>query len=142
MGGDAVDPPPAADGQLLEELLDVLRLSDLRASYERDIERRQEAGHPIAILVKALSELPNVTGLDALRTSRQVVDLLTGARWHMIRQAREEGSSWSQIGGALGVSKQAAFDFYQRKLDLQDASSMDADSSVRSRAAQGENSSN
>ncbi|GAA0623895.1 hypothetical protein GCM10009534_69350 [Kribbella sandramycini] len=87
--------------------------------------------------MKALGDLPGVTGLEALRASRRVVELLTGARWHMIRQAREEGSSWSQVGGAMGTSKQAAYDFYQRKLDQQDASPAEADSTARSRAAQG-----
>jgi hypothetical protein len=63
------------------------------------------------------ADLPRLTGLEALRASRRVVQLLTGARWHMMRQAREEGSSWSQVGNALGMSKQAAYDFYRRKVD-------------------------
>ena len=57
-----------------------------------------------------------------------------------MRQAREEGSSWSQVGNALGMSKQAAYDFYRRKLDQQDesaaAGTYDAE---RSRAALGTN---
>ena len=117
-------------------MLDVLRVSDRRELYERGIEREQEAGHPVAVLVKALADLPGVTGLEALRASRRVVELLVGARWHMMRQAREEGSSWSQVGTALGMSKQAAYDFYQRKLDQQDESTdPDTSSSARSRAA-------
>jgi hypothetical protein len=140
MGGDTRQPPAPADSRSLEELLDVLRVSDRRELYERDIEEAQEAGHPVAVLVKALADLPGVTGLEALRASRRVVELLTTARWHMIRQAREEGSSWSQVGGALGMSKQAAYDFYRRKLDQQDESTdPETHSTARSRAALGTN---
>lgn len=128
-------PPLAADDWGIEELLGVLRVSDQRESYERRIEAAESANQPVAALVKALANLPGVTGLDALRASRRLVELLTGARLHMIRQAREEGSSWSQVGGALGMSKQAAYDFYRRKLDQQDASGdPEANSSARSRA--------
>ena len=141
MGSDTTQPPAAKDNRSLEELLDVLRVSDQRELYERRIEEAEEDGHPVAILVRALGELPGVTGLEALRASQRVVELLTGARWHMIRQAREEGASWSQVGGALGMSKQAAYDFYQRKLDLQDTSTDPAGSLARSRAAQGKNAS-
>ncbi|TQJ00050.1 hypothetical protein [Kribbella jejuensis] len=94
----------------------------------------------MTVLVKALAELPGVTGLEALRASRRVVELLTGARWHMMRQAREEGSSWSQIGTALGMTKQAAYDFYRRNLDQQDATAAPGTyDSDRSRAALGRN---
>ncbi|HET6740453.1 MAG TPA: hypothetical protein VFH76_16015 [Kribbella sp.] len=138
MSGDTSQPPESADRRSLDELLDVLRISDQRETYERGIEEAHEAGRPVAVLVKALAELPGVTGLEALRASRRVVALLTGARWHMMRQAREEGSSWSEVGNALGMSKQAAYDFYRRKLDLQDASDDPATrSSTRSRAAMG-----
>src|SRR5690242_19463021 len=108
MAGDTGFPSEPVDVRNLDELLGVLRVSDERADYERRIEQGREAGHPVTVLVKALAELPGVTGLEALRASRRVVELLTGARWQMMRQAREEGSSWSQVGKALGMSKQAA----------------------------------
>ena len=140
MGRDTRQPSEPADLRGLEELLGVLRVSDQREVYERGIEQAQDAGHPVAVLVKALADLPGVTGLEALRASRRVVELLTGSRWHMIRQAREEGSSWSQVGRALGVSKQAAYDFYRRNLDQQDESTDPGTrSSTRSRAALGTN---
>lgn len=142
MGDGTAQPTEPADVRNLEELLEVLRVSDQRELYEREIKQGQGAGHPVAVLVKALAELPGVTGLEALRASRRVVELLTSARWHMMRQAREEGSSWSQVGDALGVSKQAAYDFYRRNLDQQDASpDPETPSSPRSRAALGDNAS-
>jgi hypothetical protein len=67
-----------------------------------------------------------------------VVELLTKARWHMMRQAREEGSSWSEVGLALGVSKQAAYDFYRRNLVQQEVAPPEAYDAARTRAALGE----
>jgi len=122
MGGDTGRPPEATDSRSLEELLEVLQVSDQRGLLERGIEQEQAAGNPVAALVKALADLPSVTGLEALRASRRVVELLAAARWRMMRQAREEGSSWSQVGNALGMSKQAAHDFYRRNLDQHDDS--------------------
>jgi hypothetical protein len=135
VGSDTGQPSEPADVRSLEELLGVLRISDQRELYEHDIKQAREEGQPVAILVKALDDLPGVTGLEALRASRRVVELLTNARWHMMRQAREEGSSWAEVGSALGMSKQAAYDFYRRKLDQQDASIDQTNSSVRSSAA-------
>jgi hypothetical protein len=86
------------------------------------------------LLVGALTTLPSVAGLDALRTSRQVVDVLVGARWHMMRQAREEGASWSDIGQALGMSRQAAHDFYRRKIEQQEHDAPGLHNTARSRA--------
>ncbi len=131
----------AVDTRGLEELLEVLRVSDQRELYGRGIEQEQAAGRPVAVLVKTLAELPGVSGLEALRASRRVVELLTTARWHLMRQAREEGSSWSQVGTALGMSRQAAYDFYRRKLDQQGESvAPDSHDVARSRAALDENS--
>jgi hypothetical protein len=142
VSGDRQKAPDAADARGLEELLEVLRVSDQRELYERGIEQEQAAGRPVAVLVNALADLPGVTGLEALRASRRVVELLTAARWHLMRQAREEGSSWSQVGAALGMSRQAAYDFYRRKLDQHDESAApDQADAVRSRAALDETSS-
>ncbi|MEU8226279.1 hypothetical protein [Kribbella sp. NPDC048915] len=137
MVGDTEQAPGTADTRSLEELLEVLRISDRRESYERDIEEEQAAGRSVAVLVKSLSELPGISGLEALRASRRVVEMLTGARWHLMRQAREEGSSWTEVGKALGMSKQAAYDFYRRKLEQQDTSTEDFNA-PRNRAALGD----
>jgi hypothetical protein len=119
MGGDEGRPSETVKSGSMNELLQVLRVSHQRDLYERGIEQGRAAGDPVAVLVSALAELPGVTGLDALRASRRLVELLTGQRWHMMRQAREEGASWSRIGEVLGMSKQAAHDFYRRKTEQQ-----------------------
>ena len=119
----------------MDELLDVLRLSDQRELYQRGIEQGEESGQPVDMLVSALADLPGVTGLDALRASQRVVDLLTGARWHMMRQAREEGASWTDVGHALGMSKQAAYDFYRRRIEQHEHPVPGSYNAARTRAA-------
>jgi hypothetical protein len=127
-------PSEAAASGTMDELLRVLRVSDQRELYQHGIEQGRVSGWPVERLVGALTKLPNVAGLDALRASRRVVELLTGARWHMMRQAREEGASWSDIGQALGMSRQAAHDFYRRKIEQQEHDAPGFQNAVRSRA--------
>src|ERR1700691_738481 len=60
--------------------------------------------------VKALSPeggpLENVS--DAFAVSTQMDEQADALIGHFVDQARRSGASWSQIGGAMGVSKQAA----------------------------------
>jgi hypothetical protein len=128
-------PSEVAESGTMDELLRVLRLSDQRELYQHGIEQGRASRRPAERLVGALAKLPGVTGLDALRASRRVVDLLTGARWHMMRQAREEGASWSDIGQALGMSRQAAHDFYRRNIEPQEHDAPGVHNAARSRAA-------
>lgn len=118
----------------MDELIRVLRVSDQRELYQHGIEQGRASGRPVDVLVNALTKLPGVAGLDALRASRRVVELLTGARWHMMRQAREEGASWSDIGQALGMTRQAAHDFYRRRIEQQEHDSPGRHNAARSRA--------
>lgn len=62
----------------------------------------------------------DVSALDALRANEQIVSLLTGWRWRAIRQAREQGASWVDVGAALGMSKQGAWDLYHRAVQAQE----------------------
>jgi hypothetical protein len=117
MGGGKEWSSETVESGTMDELLQVLRISDQRELYQHGIEQGRASGQPVELLVDALAKLPGVAGLDALRVSRRVVELLTGARWHMMRQAREEGASWSDIGQALGMTRQAAHDFYRRRIE-------------------------
>jgi Homeodomain-like domain len=54
--------------------------------------------------------------LDALRANANLVTSLTDQRWLVMRRARQAGASWEQIGTALGVSRQSAWEFLRRKL--------------------------
>jgi hypothetical protein len=135
MGGGKEWSSETGESGTMDELLQVLRISDQRELYQHGIEQGRASGQPVELLVDALTKLPGVAGLDALRASRRVVELLTGARWHMMRQAREEGASWSDIGQALGMTRQAAHDFYRRRIEQQEQDAPGFHNAARSRAA-------
>ncbi|WP_024477316.1 hypothetical protein [Arthrobacter sp. CAL618] len=67
-----------------------------------------------------LAEVREVAALEALRANAKAVELLTGRRWYVIKSAREAGATWSQVGEALGITKQAAYDFYRRRIEEQE----------------------
>lgn len=50
--------------------------------------------------------------LEALRALQERERELEDARRRLIATAREQGRSWTEIGAALGVSKQAAWQLY------------------------------
>lgn len=55
-----------------------------------------------------------VTALEGLTAARCLVESVQRCYGWIITEARKEGRSWSQIGAALGVTKQAAWEFYQK----------------------------
>lgn len=61
-----------------------------------------------------------VSAVDGLRANERIVSLLTGWRYQAMRQAREEGHSWSEIGAALNMSKQAAWESYKLSIESQE----------------------
>ena len=62
----------------------------------------------------AADSLP-VEPLDALReVSRSEVEL-DELRWTQIGAARDAGASWAEIGEALGVSRQSAWEYFTRR---------------------------
>jgi hypothetical protein len=58
-----------------------------------------------------------VAALEALTAARVLTDQLQAARWWMAAEAREQGCSWSEIGAALGMSKQAAWEAFRQHAD-------------------------
>jgi hypothetical protein len=53
--------------------------------------------------------------LDALRANHTQVELLTGWRWQAVRDAREQGHAWAEVGEALGTTpEQARQDYLDR----------------------------
>ena len=110
------------NGPSLRALLDVWDQATGRDSW-RSIERRAiEQGNAdgAAVAHRALAEHQGASALDGLRANERIVSLLTGWRWQAMRQAREEGHSWSEIGGALNMSKQAAWESYQLSIENQE----------------------
>jgi len=48
--------------------------------------------------------------LEGLAEARRVDGALRKLVRHQVNQARESGCSWTEIGGSLGISKQAAWE--------------------------------
>ncbi|MER7720208.1 hypothetical protein ABTX99_25275 [Streptomyces flaveolus] len=59
--------------------------------------------------------------LELLALSEVVARKAAYGRQLTVRAAREAGASWSQIGAALGTSKQAAWEAHLRWIDAQEA---------------------
>ena len=81
-----------------------------------------------------LTEVREVAALEALRANAKAVELLTARRWYVIKSAREAGATWAQIGEALGITKQAAHDFYRRRIEEQEKYLPDLHDAAASRA--------
>jgi len=65
---------------------------------------------------QALAELPEVSPMDGLRANAELVSRLTVQRWIGMKVARDKGASLEQIGRELGVSRQSAWEFMQRRI--------------------------
>jgi hypothetical protein len=52
--------------------------------------------------------------LSALNANYALVEGLLDHRWFVMQIAKEAGASWSQIGAALGMTKQGAQDYFRR----------------------------
>jgi hypothetical protein len=59
------------------------------------------------------------TALEALAANRELVDRLTGWRWLAVRQARQHGHAWAEVGAALGVTAEEARGEFLARLDQQ-----------------------
>jgi hypothetical protein len=55
--------------------------------------------------------------LEMLALSEVVIRKAGNGRQAMVRAAREAGASWTQIGTALGSSKQAAWEAHNRSVE-------------------------
>jgi len=87
------------------------------------------------VIERAVAELPEATALDALEANRELVATLTAQRWYVMQAAREGGASWSEIGAALGMTKQGAQDWYQRRIAEREQVVADVHDAERARAA-------
>ncbi|PBC65035.1 hypothetical protein BKI49_05130 [Streptomyces sp. Tue6028] len=83
--------------------------------------------------------------LELLALSEVVARKAAHGRQLTVRAARASGASWSQIGAALGTSKQAAWEAHTRWIDAQAAAygqpglmGFDEDDTARARALAGD----
>jgi hypothetical protein len=129
------------------ELFQIWRLYGERAMWAYGVERlrrraaetdddaeRETAEASLAKAQDFLAELPACTPLQALRANKRLIDLLTGRRWSVMQEAREQDASWAEVGDALGMSKQGAQDWYSRKIAEQEKYVPDFHDAARARA--------
>jgi hypothetical protein len=64
----------------------------------------------------ALAALPEVTALDGLRANADLVSRLSVQRWIAMKDAQDQGATLEQIGNELGVTRQSAWEFMQRRV--------------------------
>jgi hypothetical protein len=72
------------------------------------------------IFTDQLAAIAEITPAQALEANRRLVQLLTGRRWWVIRDAREAGDSWTAVGAALEMTEHDARDWYAHKIQLQE----------------------
>ena len=123
----------------LHQLLALWDVSPDRRMWTRVLSEELAKGDDQAAEVAraALAELGETSALDSLRANAQMVDLLTGWRWFVMQQAREEGATWDQVGEALGMTRQAAWDWYKRNIEQQETYASRYHDTTRGRAALG-----
>src|SRR4051812_32703523 len=88
-------------------------LADVDAAADVDAGR---AGDPGAAAVRPLGR---DEALELLALGEVIARKAAYGRQLTVRSARAAGASWSQIGAALGVSKQAAWEAHSRWIDDQ-----------------------
>lgn len=63
-------------------------------------------------------EVPEpILPIEALTLARVIVEEIRSSYWHLIYEARKDGDSWTDIGNALGVSRQSAHEMYAKDLE-------------------------
>ena len=77
----------------------------------RSTRRIRIVGHGRGLRVRASGDWENEP-LDGLREACRVAAALDKLTRESVKRARTAGHSWTQIGQALGVSKQAAWERY------------------------------
>lgn len=105
-----------------------------RQTWQAVIERTEDPA-ACEMFRRDLEDWAPVTPLQALTASRLLVERLSGRRWYVMRDAREAGASWAEIGDALGVSRQAAQQWYRQAIELQEGHVGELHDRSRARAA-------
>lgn len=65
-------------------------------------------GHGRGLRLRTLGDWSG-NPLDALRECRRASTALEKAIWQTVRNAHEAGCTWTEVGDALGVTKQTAW---------------------------------
>jgi hypothetical protein len=81
--------------------------------------RTGERGESLAVFGQHPEWTKGPGPLAALAANREVVEHLVGWRWGAMREAREQGHSWAEIGAALGVDAEQASQAYLERVERQ-----------------------
>lgn len=83
--------------------------------YSRDSGVTLTVGEMRAVFRRDLDQLAPVTALQVLRANEAAMTQLSAGRYRAMLAARADGESWSAIGAALGMSKQGAQDWFNKR---------------------------
>jgi len=116
--------PAGTDVDRIVDRGDERELNALLASYFRrrgDLRRLAEGvlSEP-QFVHDELDRIAPVSAMQALRANQRLAEIALTSRWIFIRDAREEGASWSAVGAALGMTKQAAWSWYREQIERQE----------------------
>jgi len=81
--------------------------------------RTAERGESLAVFDQHPEWTQGPGPLQALAANREVVDQLVGWRFGAMREAREQGHSWTAIGAALGLDATQARQAYLERVERQ-----------------------
>ncbi len=87
------------------------------------------SGYPDTMSLIATDSL-SAEPLDALRELALSEVELDELRWNQIAAARDAGVSWAQVGEALGISRQSAWEYFTRRAREEVAANVEANSSL------------
>ncbi|MEU4673904.1 hypothetical protein AB0F91_39615 [Amycolatopsis sp. NPDC023774] len=113
--------PAGADVERIVRSGDERELFAVRETYRHRRRWQQMADQAVdeddrRLWEPVLAATAEVTPLQELAAAHRLARILTSSRWYVMRDAREAGASWPEIGVALEMSKQAAQEWYQRKI--------------------------
>jgi hypothetical protein len=133
MGTDTIDSEAS-----LSKLLDIYQTQGWQRLTRQTIAKLTAEGKDASLLIATNDAEDQISTLDALRAGDRIAKLLNGWRWNLMRQAREEGRSWSEIGAALDMTKQGAFDYYRNAVDRQEQYAPEYSDIAAARKVQGD----
>jgi hypothetical protein len=81
--------------------------------------RMAERGESLAVFDQHPEWTKGPGPLEGLAANREVVDHLVGWRFGAMREAREQGHGWAEIGAALGLEADQARQFYLERVQRQ-----------------------
>lgn len=138
--GDGTPLPPDVGADVMAHLWAIRQAGSERAMLSDALRASWAAGDVAAAqkLTGHLDALAEVTELEILAASSQLIALIGRSRWFEVRACREAGDSWDQIGNALGTSAADARSQYERAIEIRERANDGLHDHARSRAALGE----